>query len=293
MLEYLKINLENREKKAFYASDYGKSNLDLYFGFTGEPQSNPASWYETLKWGAGRGVEDQMLRILKDSGIVAEEYNQKEHGRIELERHGIRVHGYIDALSKKGNPLEIKSINNKNAFDLNKYERGYPRESYVGQLATYMEQLNSDQGALFASSIDGLNYFWIPCERVRPGVYRCGNVEIDIDKEYQRWAKLYTENIVPRVLPDIWQYRYKHDVNTLDWTKQSKNSITKARNGHAVIGDWQISWSPWKNKIIELQGTVPGYTAEEMQVIMEKTKGYTTPEWKEKQGSNVDESATE
>lgn len=278
MLDKLRINHERKVKTAFHASDFGKPDLDLYFAWTEEPVTNPASWNETLKWGAGNGVEAQMLKVLKDSGIVTPDYDQKQHGRVDFEREGIVIHGYIDALTKGGRPIEIKSINNKNEFDIGKYERGYPRESYVGQLATYLEYTNAPDGVLFVSSIDGLNYFWFTCERISKGKYKCGNVVVDIATEYQRWGELYRRNIAPRVMPDLWQYRYKYDVSTLDWQAQSKASITKARTGKAVIGDWQIQWSPWKNRIIELQGTHAGYSEKEMEIIMEKTKGYTT--WK-------------
>jgi hypothetical protein len=278
MLEKLVFHQEKRARTAFYASDYGKPALDLYFNFTGEPVTNPPSWNNTLKWGAGRGVEDQMLIVLKQSGIVEENYDQKLHGRIEHETEGIKIHGYIDALSKNGNPLEIKSVNNANKFDVLKYKRNEPKENYVGQLATYMEVKQSNRGALFVSTIDGLNYFWFDCVRLSPGIYRCGNVTIDIRAEYKRWADLYHNNILPRKMPDIWQYRYKYDVNTIDWRSIPKAKITAARTNAAVIGDWQVQWSDWKNKIVELQGTCLGYSNEELSTILEKTKGYTT--WK-------------
>lgn len=277
MIDKLTINLEQREKKAFYASDYGKSAIDLYFGFTGEPVTNPASWNETLKWGAGNGVEAQMLTILKDSNIVPSDYDQKIHGRIEIEPEpGIFVHGYIDALSIGGRPIEIKSINNKNSYDIKKYENNNPRESYVAQLATYMEAKEVDKGALFVSSIDGLNYFWFDCDKIGYRLYKCGNVVIDLDKEYKRWRDIYNNNIKTGQLPDPFEFLYKYDVNTIDWYKTPKATITKARTGKAVIGDWQVQWSPWKNRIVELQGTTLGYTNEELKIILEKTNGYTT-----------------
>ena len=282
MLKKLKLNFEDRPKKAFYAGDYGKSALDLYFAFTGEPKTNPPLWSDTLKWGAGRGVEEQMGMILKDSGIVDPAYDQKTHGRVEFEREGIVIHGYIDfislVISLIGNPfpIECKSINNANKYDVFKYQSGYPRESYVGQIATYMEFLNVDEGALFVASIDGLNTFWLPVKRLKSGKYKCGKLTIDIHHEYRRWSQLYTHCVLPRKLPDIWEATYKYDVSTLDWKAQSQNAIKKARNGDAVIGDWRVQFSPWKDKILELQGVTPGYTNKELKIILEKTDGYTT-----------------
>lgn len=267
---------EEREKKAFHASDVLKTNLDLYFAFKGEKKTNPAKWNDTLKWGAGNGVEAQLLKVLKMNGIVDESYDQKTDGRIEIEREGIKIHGYIDAKTTNGIPIEIKSINNANKYDILKYERGSPRESYVGQLSIYMDALGVDLGYLFVASIDGLHYFLLECKRIKNRIYQCGSVKIDLDIEYKRWSKLYHENVKKSILPDVNEFLYKYDVETMDWGKVSDADISKARNGKKVIGDWQVSWSPWKDKIVELQGETLGYTNKELAYIIAKTKGYST-----------------
>lgn len=275
MITDLKIKFEDREKKAYYASDTGKADLDLFFGFMGVPQSNPAKWYETLKWGAGKGVEEAMLKVLKDSDIVPEDYDQKEHGRIEIEREGIRINGYIDAKTKEGKPIEIKSVNNANKWDIDKYARGYPKENYVGQLAIYLDALDLEHGYLFVSSIDGLNRFWFDCRKVGHRKYQCGEIVVDLDPIYKHWAELYKNNVETKTMPDIWQYKYKHPVEEIDWTAISNDKISKARTNKAVVGDWQILYSPWKDKIIELQGATKGYSEEEVAKIKDLTKGYS------------------
>lgn len=272
-LKYVEVP---KVRKNFYASDFGKASLDIYFSWTGEPKTNPPKWYDTLRWGAGNGVEAKMLEILKMNDIVAPEYDQKLHGGFKIERNGITISGYTDARNKDGEPIEIKSINNKNSNDIKEYTNGYPRSSYVGQLAIYLDALGKDRGYLFASSIDGLSRFWFECRKVGVGIYKCGNVIVNVNDEYARWATLYTEHISKGVLPDIWEYRYKYDVSTLDWRTVSANKISQARNDRGVVGDWPITFSDWKDKIIELQGTTPGYTNEELAIILEKTKGYTT-----------------
>ena len=274
-LSEFKLKQEKREKKAFYSSDFGKPLLDLYFSFKGIDATNPPKWNETLKWGAGKGVEESMLKILKDSGFVDETYDQKIDGRIEIEREGIRINGYIDAKTKDGLPIEIKSINNKNQFDIAKYEDGKPRENYVGQLATYMDALNVDVGYLLVASVDGLNYFLFECNKTGERKYKCKDTEVDLDIQYKRWARLFKENIEKDITPQPTEYIYKHDVSTLDWSKVSKTAISKARNNHAVIGDFQITYSPWADKIIEMQGVKRGYDEEELKIIKEKTAGYS------------------
>lgn len=274
-LSEFKLKQEKRDKKAFYASDFGKPNLDLYFAFKGVEQTNPPKWSDTLKWGAGKGVEENMLNVLKDSGFVDENYDQKEHGRIEIEREGIKINGYIDAKTKDGLPIEIKSINNKNQFDISKYEEGKPRENYVGQLAIYMDALGVDTGYLFVASIDGLNYFLFECKKTGERKYKCKDTEVDLDNQYKKWSNLFKNHVEKDTQPDVFEYVYKHDINKLDWSRVSKTNISKARNGHAVIGDFQIQYSPWKDLIVQLQGSSLGYSEEEMKIIKEKTKGFS------------------
>lgn len=278
MLEGLKYEEIPKKRERFYASDFDKPTLDLYFSWTDEPKTNPPKWFETLKWGAGNGVEDAMLKILKMNGIVDEDYDQKEHGGFKIVREGITISGYTDARNKEGEPIEIKSINNANTQGIREYENGYPRHNYVGQLAIYLDALGKEKGYLFASSIDGLHRFWFECKRVRPGVYKCANVTVDVYEEYRRWAKLLKENIEPRVMPDVFQYVYKYPVDQIDWTKLGAGKISSARTGKAVVGDWELGWSDWKNRIVELQGSTLGYTNAELEIILEKTAGYTT--WK-------------
>lgn len=287
MLNKLVYKREERVKNAFYCSDINKMDIDLYFSWIGEPITNPHEWTKSLRWGAGIGMEEAMLEILKQNKITKEDYDQEEHGYVDMEREGIEIHGRIDAMTngekskefdlKPNCPIEIKSINNKNSVDIKKYENGYPRENYVGQLATYMDFLEVDTGYLFVASIDGLNTFMFECKR-NGDVYTCGATSINLKEEYKRWAKIFVENIKNKIIPEI-PCRYKIPVDEIDWKTVSKGDISKARNGRKVIGDpesWQIQYSPWKYKILELQGVSPGYSEEEITKINEATKGYTT-----------------
>ncbi len=291
MLETLRINSEQREKKSFHCSDYGKSALDLFFAFKGIGKTNPAEWYDQVKWGAGSGAEVYMLKALIDSGYVNESYDQDFDGRVEFTiSEGIPVTGYMDAVfnaKHNGEPVEIKTINNKNAWDIKKYESNYPRENYVGQLSMYQHFLKKDIGHLFVCAIDGLSRFWFDNVKQSNGVYKCGNTTVDLQKEFDRWSKIWKitkefksspEELVPKEF--LWEYRYKIPISEIDWTKVSAGDISKARNNQKVIGDWQVLYSDWKDLIIRLQGDTPGYTPEELIIIKEKTTGYTT--WNKK-----------
>lgn len=274
MLQKLIVKQKDYTKNNFSASDFGKSDLDLWLALKNVPQTNPPKWYETLKFGAGKGVEMQMLQILKDSGIVSPDYVQETNGRVDMERNGLKVTGYIDAITLLNNPIEIKSINNKNSYDIQRYENNFPKENYVGQLSVYQDFLGSEKGGLFVASVDGLSTFYFENRQVSKGVYKCGNVTVDLNAEYERWARIWSL-FKKDEMPDLFQYRYKTPLDKIDWKNVSADKIAKARNNRAVIGDWQITWSPWKDYIIKLQGDTLGYTDKELEIIKEATKGYT------------------
>lgn len=279
-LNQLKLNLQEPEpRERFFPSDFGRSNLDIYFNMIGEPRTNPPTWNETLKWGAGKGMEESMLQVLKDSGVVPQNYNQEEHGRVQKEVDGIEVSGKMDAITIEGEPIEIKSINNKNKFDIRRYEDGEPRENYVGQLALYMYLLGKKTGYLFVATVDGLKYFLFPCSETATGVYECGKTVVSVPKEIERWKMIL--ECVKKKTPPKSDILYKYPIESIDWMQikndfGGKKKIENARNNRAVIGDYQVKYSDYKDKIIELEGSSLGYSDEEVDKIKEATKGYTT-----------------
>lgn len=272
----IKIVKENKEKGSFYCSDYGKNPLDLYFKLKNEPETDPMDWPTMARLGAGKGAEVEMLQLFKDNGIVPADYEQETHGRVDFIREGIEIHGYIDAIVGEndkglevGSPIEIKTINNANRFDVARYFEGNPRENYVGQLAIYMDFLGKETGYLFAISLDGLNKFWFECKKIGEHEYKCGNTIVNVLNEYKRWADVF-KNVLENKIPE-WNVRYKVPVEEIDWSLMETEKIKKALLG-TVIGDpdkWQIDYSPYKTKILELQGQSLGYTDLEKQKIRE------------------------
>ena len=102
--------------------------FEIYHTFKGTEATNPPKWFDTLKWGAGKGVELAMVQVLKDSGIVDTNFDQANEETFQMERNGVIVRMKIDAMVSKNapilnadSPIEIKSINNKNAMDIKKY----------------------------------------------------------------------------------------------------------------------------------------------------------------------------
>lgn len=293
----LKYEREPHPKNNFWASDCQRLEIDLNLSLNGVEETNKTEWNDTLRMSAGKGVEMQMLQILKDNGIVNKDYNQEKDGRIEVQiSEKVKMTGNIDAISQKsvmkleniqmpqtvelelndGEPIEVKSINNKNSVDIQKYIDGKPKENYVGQLANYMHALGKTRGHLFVASIDGHNTFWFTCDKQADGTYKCGNTVVDITKEHQRWA-----NVVSRLdkEPNWFEEIYKLPIDQIDWTKLSVSKIGDVRNGRYVVGSegkWRIDYSPYKDLILEKQGVKAGYSPEELELIRTLTAGFSS-----------------
>ena len=293
----LNWKLEKRERTSIYASDFGKLEADILCELNKVPQTNPMEWNNTLRLEAGKAIEEQMVKILKFNGIVDEQYHQDNVPTTEIEREGAKIRMKFDAVSKKsvlnidgtllpnsqnieigeGEPIEIKSINNKNAFDIRDYMDEKPRANYVGQLSIYMDALGKEQGHLFVASVDGLNYFWFTCKKIGEGKYKCGNVEVDINEEYKRLGEIWIK-YVNKIEPNWFEETYKLPIDQIDFTQLSTNAISEARNNRKVIGSenaFKILYSSYSDLIIEKQGQKRGYTEQELAEIIAKTKGYS------------------
>lgn len=303
MKPILEFKEEKRDKNNIYASDYGKLGIDIILSLRKVEKTNVKKWNDTLRLEAGKAIELQMVKILKDNQIIDKDYSQEDLPSTVIEREGVTISMKFDAVVKKGGatlfvddnilpkgetlalvegePIEVKSINNKNSFDIQSYIENKPRESYVGQLAIYMDALGKERGNLFVSSIDGLHYFWFVCVHKGDKVYQCGDVVIDLKKEYARFKELndvaFSQNEIPE---KYWNEEiYKIPIEQIDWTQYSVSKIGDARNNKCVIGSenkWKIDYSEYKNLILEHQKVGLGYSDEELEIIREKTKGFSS-----------------
>lgn len=301
MIPILKFNQEKRQRKNFHPTDSEKLEADIWCELKGIEPTNPPVWTDSLKWSAGKGVEEAMTKILKDNGNISTEYNQDIQESTKIEREGVVISMKFDALTKEselkcddnvlpqgktlklkdGEPLEIKSINNKNFFDIQKYIDNNPKSSYVMQLSMYLDALKQETGYLFVASIDGLNAFLFECKKIEAGIYQCGNTKVDIGAEYKRFAEINRKFLAGEE-PNWFEEIYKIPVEEIDWSKVSKGDISKARNNQKVIGSegkWKLDYSPFKDFILEKQGIKDrGYTEEEIEKIKLATKGYSIKE---------------
>lgn len=262
---------EGREKTSFWASETEAPLFDIYHKWKGTEPTDPINPEKLLVFSAGKMMELALVDQMSALGLI-DEIEEDQH-RIEIEREGIPITGYMDAKLKDGTPVEIKSFYGD--YQKRDLLAGKPRPSYLKQLAIYVDAVGAEKGVLIY--IDRGTGECFEFTLFRDGTkFRCINVEFDITDTYKRWSDLYTNHIVPGVEPES-EYRYKIPVEEVDWRSLSKSDIAKARNGHKVIGDsWQVAYSPYKSLIIEREGTQLGYTDQEAEYIREATKGYTT-----------------
>ena len=260
------------DKNSFWPSETETSLFDIYHKWIGTPPTNPIEAEKLMVFTAGKMIEESLVGTLTKMGIV-KEMGKDEQARVEMTREGIPVTGYIDAVFTSGNPLEVKSFYGD--YQLRELRAGKPRESYLKQLAIYMDFLGADKGKLVYIERGTGEMFEFTLEKGAGLQFKCMNVEFDLTDTYQKWSRLYHDHIIPKIEPTP-EHKYKYDIASMDWNKVSKADISKARNGHKVIGDWQVLYSPYKNLIIEREGTHLGYNDKEMELIKSLTKGYSS-----------------
>lgn len=287
-----------RAKTSFYASDMFRLEPDILLPIQGVLPTNPPTWEDKLKFEAGKSIELSIIDTLKFNGIIDENFDQEKEEATEIVREGapirmrfdgrVKVGGAkilvqdstmpvdVEVELKEGAPIECKSINNKNAFDISEYQAGNPRDNYVAQLSVYMDALGHDKGYLFCATIDGLHTFWFECKKIKEGIYQAGNTIVDIGNEYKRFGEIWKRKDQE---PKWDEETYMLPIEQIDWTKQSKTAIQNARTNKKVIGtenSWKILYSSYRDLILQKQGVEKrGYSDETVERICTITKGYS------------------
>lgn len=276
--------LEKKAKDSFWATEAETPLLDLYHKWIGTPPTNPIDAEKLVMFNAAKMMELALVQSLEAMGALKQDkrtWLERLFGKEEkqtyfrMERYGVTVSGYMDAVFCDGTPLEIKTFYGD--YQARELKAGKPRSSYLKQLAIYMDALDQYKGKLiYMDRGTGEMYeFVLDRDKENPTKFKCLNVEFDLDDTYKKWSRLYRNNILKRIEPKP-QIQYKIPVEQIDWSSVSKAQISKARNNRAVIGDWQVKYSPYKERYLEIEKTIAGYTNEELEYIKEQTAGYST-----------------
>ena len=259
-----------KKKTSMWPSETEAMVFDIYHKWVGTTPTNPIQPETSVIFATGKALEEAMVKKMVDAGL-AQDLEEQVH--IEIERLGVPISGYIDALDKSGDPIELKSY--YGYYQQKDLESGQPRTSYLKQLAIYMDALGKDKGTLLYVGRDmGKMYEF---ELVREEhQFKCNDICFCLSETYERWARLYKNNVLKGIEPAP-DHRYKIPVEEVDWTSLSNSDITKARTNKKVIGDhpWIVQYSAYKDLIIQRQGVEAGYTSDELKYINEVTKGYS------------------
>lgn len=263
---------EREGKKSFWASDCQKNVFDIYHAFIGTEPTNPFTPHALWRFKCGEYAEKGLIDALRHAGVV--KMADEDQMRVELEWEGIKITGYADIVlnDKEESIVEVKSF--YGSWQEKELSQGKVKQNYLMQLAVYMFFKEHRYGLLYMVPMPAGTHYQFRLEQYMPGRFRCNDVEFDIRHEFARWKRLYNNNIVPKIEPKS-EYVYKKPIKDINWSRVSSGDISKARNGHKVIGDWQVQYSQYKDLIIEREGTEPGYTLDEIQLIKSLTKGYS------------------
>jgi hypothetical protein len=262
-----------KAKNSFWASETELNVFDTYHRWIGTEPTNPPDAKTKVIFSAGKMIEEALVQRMVELGYC-EDFGEDQK-RIEMEREGVPISGYIDAVLADGTPVEIKTCYGD--YQEKEIAAGKPRTSYLKQLAIYMDFLDKDRGVLFYMNrgLGTMHEFVLTREN---GMFVCNKVDpvektseetgvsFDINDVYKRWARLYKNNVLPKVEPKS-EYRYKYEINEENFGELSKYMLTKILNGNKVLGDWQVIYSSYKDLILEREGTGLGYTPEELDII--------------------------
>jgi len=269
-----------KEKTSFWASESEIQAFDIYHRWMKTPPTNPIEEEKLMMLKMRKLTEDAIVFYLKQTGKVIERLTNGERCFFEWGPNKVPISGYPDigiSDGKKEIIVEVKTYYGGKQHS--EIRIGKVKSSYLKQLAIYLYHFKINHGILLMVN-QGTG------EKFEYELYQNGknkhhficpdnSVEINLEETFKKWENIWIKNILPKKEPKI-DFIYKYDIKKIDWDNLPASVISKARNNKAVVGDWQIKYSDYKNLIISKQKTTSGYTPEELKIIRELTTGYST-----------------
>lgn len=282
-----------RPKKEFWASQANAEPRDLYWNLTGEPPTNKTDFLGYSRMMFGNAVE-------KEVGMA---WMSKLHFQgLHLVGTQIPVggqdpdwNGYVDFLlaQKEGDkfvtwPVEFKVANGFGADLL--LRNLEPKEDHVYQIGLYLRCFHQNgkpkdgQLLYFLNSDKNLGkmvQFSVryDAETDNVTVYRVDTSEgVSEEMEYTRCLKHVLDKwemvlacIKKKELPknEFW---YKKPLTPEILADLSDANIKNAIEGNKIIGDWQISYSQYKDLHLKHFNTSAVYTDAELKILVDEYK---------------------
>jgi len=267
-----------KKKTSFWASESETMAFEIYHRWICTPPTNPITGEKLMMLKMRKLTEEAIVNTLRKSGQLIEELANEKRCYFEWGPKKVPISGYPDAgilLNNEKILIEIKTY--YGGYQHAKIRIGQVKTSYLKQLAIYMYYFKIKRGILVMVNQGTGERFEYELYQKKEYHYICpdNDQEINLRDTFKRFEKIYTNNILPSQEPCI-EYQYKYKIENIDWTSLSSDKIRKARSNAAVVGDWQIKYSDFKDLIIKKQKTISGYTPEELTKIKELTAGYST-----------------
>ena len=272
-----------KKKTSFWASESELMAFDIFHRWKGTPPTNPMGGETLLMLKMRKLPEEAVVAMVRKSGHLIEKYSNDERVYFEWGPNKVPVSGYPDLgfymnKEKQDKPVIVEIKTYYGHMQHYQVTNGNPRVSYLKQLAIYLYHFKVPNGILLMinQGTGEATEFELTVNPDNPYHFYCQDnaVEINLEDVFKRWEKIYIENILTGVEPAI-EAQYKYDIDKINWAATSKSAIQKARANKAVIGDWGVKYSDFKDLILVRQNTAPGYTDQELEKIKKLTDGYT------------------
>lgn len=270
----------DHKKTSFWASESETMAFDIFHRFMGTEPTNPIDGEKLVMLKMRKLTELAVVDSLRKTPYVIEELTNNERMYFEWGDYKTPISGYPDLGLMLNNEKVIVEIKTYYGGQQHSQIRiGKVKTSYLKQLAIYMYYYKIKHGVLMMinQGTGEIFEFDLYQDENNEYLFLCpdNDIEINLLDVFNYFQDTYVNYVLKNIEPPL-EYFYKYDIEKIDWEKTSSGAIAKARANKAVIGDWQVKFSEYKDLIIERQGTVKGYTDQELSRIKELTNGYST-----------------
>lgn len=280
-----------RESRAFYASEIEADARDIYWRITGEKPTNPTDVLGHTKMLFGSAIEYGIVTNVLNNLHIFGLHQMPTRGQIPVGGTNPNIDGYLDGLvvetiDGKAAEKYVLEIKCKNGYGANLFNYSWdPGTKYMSQLAYYLHETSrkgiTNKGLfLFCLNSDKCIGEWveIQCEynpettvmtavagaSLLTGKSRNLSITYELGPALKRLEKIKEYAAKGELPPADKQYKYPVTPETVMGWKDAQ--LLDAMQGRKVIGDWEIAYSHYKNKHVELAGGV-GYTEHERKVL--------------------------
>ena len=260
----------------------------------GEPETNPTDFTGAFRMGCGEAIEkmirDKWLAQLGPQGLyLLASQVPVGHSNPEWDGYVDFLLGYKEEGKIKHIVCEFKTAWGYGADLLWEKPEEIDHDNYFYQLGLYLKDFYDKgkpcEGILLFALISDKNFGKllqyncrynpntnsVECHQFgRSGSSYPVKLHFPIDAVFKKWNEI-SESVKNKACPD-GEFKYKYPVTQASVEGLSDYRIKRVINEGVIIGDWQVQYSRYKDKILEIDGEDKVYTPEELQVFIDEYK---------------------